>query len=435
MVYYMITHQLGRFKNSSVAQDNFFFTAVLRSAFLLILGGALAVNAKASDQYLLTPSTYKTLSAVHELLDKQQYVSAIVQLKALQERVKGTSKTKIYEQAVVLQNSGYVYASMEDYPKAIQAFEASLNLNSLPAQVIRDVRYSLAQLYMATEQYAKAARLLEVWLKEVETPRAEAHVLAASAYYYLEQYNQTVPHIIAAIDLAKDPQESWYQLHLAARLELKQYNDAAQVLGTLIGLFPEKEQYWQQLATIYMEMSKEQQALAVQALTAHVKQLKDKELIRLADFYRYLDVPYKAAQILDQGLKAHTIEVSAKNWENLANAWLSAREWKKAADAFSESGKLRKDGTMDIRRGQLFIQLQQWDKAGAAFEQALSKGGLDDLAQARLLLGQIRYEQGRFTDAVKALELAKESPNYSKQAAQWLKHLQMVQKQKAIDKG
>ncbi|MGR6034979.1 MAG: tetratricopeptide repeat protein [Candidatus Nitrosoglobus sp.] len=429
-----LIQQLGRINQSFLtAWIKLFPIFILGNA--LLLGGILAANATAADQYLLTPSTYKTLSAVHKLLDKQQYALALKQLKTLQERVKGASRSKAYEQAVVLQTLGYAYSSMDDYSKAIQAFEASLDLEALPAQVIHDVRYSLAQIYMATEQYAKAAKSLEVWFKGAKAPPAEAHILAASAYYYLKQYTQAIPHIMAAIDLAKEPQESWYQLHLAVRLALKQYHHAAQVLEILISQFPEKEQYWTQLAAVYLEMSKEHQALAVQALTAHMRQLGGKELLRLADFYHYLNIPYKAAQVLQQGLRANTIKVSAKNWEHLANAWLAAREWKKAANAFSEAGRLRHDGKMDLRRGQIFIELQQWEQAGKAFEQALRKGGLDDPGQVRLFLGQVRYEQGRFADAVRALELARKSPNCSKQAMQWLKHLQMVQKQRIAGEG
>jgi tetratricopeptide (TPR) repeat protein len=429
-----LIQQLGRPNQSSLAAWIKFFP-VFMLGNVLLLGGLLSANAKAADQYLLTPSTYKALSAAHELLNKQQYALALKQLKTLQERVKGVSKSKAYEQAVVLQTLGYVYSSMEDYSRAIQAFKASLDLNALPAQVVHDVRYSLAQLYMATEQYAEAAKFLEAWFKEAKAPPAEAYVLAASAYYHLERYTQAIPHIMAAIDLAKKPEESWYQLHLAARLALKQYRPAAQVLEILISHFPEKEQYWKQLTAVYLEMSKEHQALAVQALAGRMKQLRGKGLIHLSDLYRYLNIPYKAAQVLQQGLKANTLEASAKNWEHLANAWLAAREWEKAVNAFSKAGQLSQNGKMELRRGQLFVELQQWEQAGEAFEQALRKGGLDDPGQARLFLGQVRYEQGRFADAIQALKLAKKSPNYSKQAIQWLKHLQMVQKQKIAGEG
>jgi tetratricopeptide (TPR) repeat protein len=308
-------------------------------------------------------------------------------------------------------------------------------LGALPEQVAHDVRYSLAQIYIATEQYAEAAKFLEVWFKEAKAPPAEAHILAASTYYHLERYAEVIPHVMAAIDLVEEPQETWQQLHLSARLELKQYHHAARILETLISWFPEKEQYWKQLAAVYLEMSEEHQALAVQALAARMGQIEGKGLIHLSNLYRYLNIPYKAAQILQQGFRAGAIVVSAKNWEHLANAWLAAREWEKAINAFSEAGRLRQDGKMELRRGQILIELRQWGQAGDAFKQALRKGGLDDPGQARFFLGQARYEQGRFAEAIQALKLAQESASYGKQAAQWLKYLQMVQKQRVIGEG
>ncbi|ABA57130.1 TPR repeat protein [Nitrosococcus oceani ATCC 19707] len=400
-------------------------------AKVLLLGGGLLVNAQAAEQYLLTPSTYESLSAVHKLMDKQQYTSALKQLTALQDEVNG----KAYEQAVVLQTLGYVYSSLEKYPKAIQAFKASLALDALPARVTHDLRYGLAQLYMATEQYGKALQLLEAWFKAAESPPAEAHVLAASAYYHLKRYAEVIPHIEVAIELAQAPQEEWYQLHLAARLELKQYSQAAQILETLIGHFPNKEQYWKQLGAVYMEMNKEHRALAVEALVAHMEPLDSKSLIHLANLYRYLHIPYKAAQVLQQGLRDETIQTSSKHWEFLADAWLAAREWERAAAAFKEAGRLRQDGKMALRRGQVLIELQDWKQAEKAFAQSLRKGGLDDPGQARFFLSQARYEQGHFAEAIQALKLIQASSAYSKQAAQWLKHLQVVRKQGADGKG
>lgn len=332
----------------------------------LLLGGGLSANAQAAEQYLLTPSTYKSLSAVHKLMDKQQYTSALKQLTALQDEVNG----KTYEQAVVLQTLGYVYSSLEKYTKAIQAFKASLALDALPAQVTHNLRYSLAQLYMVTEQYEKAIQFLEAWFKTAESPPAEAHVLAASAYYHLGRYSQAIPHIMAAIELAKAPQEAWYQLHFAARLELKQYPQAAQVLETLISHFPEKEQYWKQLGAVYLEMNKEHRALAVEALVARMEPLEGKRLIQLSNLYRYLHIPYKAAQVLQQGLRDKTIQIDSKHWESLGNAWLAAREWERAVAAFKEAGRLGQDGKMALRRGQVLIELQDWKQAEEALAQA-----------------------------------------------------------------
>lgn len=401
----------------------------------LLVGSAIGITlllcsaAQAAAPYLLSPSTYEALTAVHKLMDQQQYRQAMEKLTVLQKRVEGSGKQKAYEEAMVLQTLGYVYSSVGDHSRAIQAFSASLALDALPAEVARDLRYSLAQLYIATEQYGEGIKFLEGWLKEAQAPPPESHLLAANAYYHLEQYAKVIPPIMAAIELAEEPQESWYQLHLAARLELKQYSQATQVLETLIELQPENERYWKQLAAVYSEIKEDKRALAVQALAEKMGHLEGQALINLSDFYRYLDIPYKGGQILQQALDTGAIESTTQNWERLANTWIAAREWEKGIKALSKAGRVSQKGKADLRRAQLFMELQRWDEASAALQQALRKGGLDK-GQAQFLLGQVRYEQGQLAEAIQALEVAQRSPEYAKRATQWIKHLQLLQKQK-----
>ncbi|WP_240761706.1 tetratricopeptide repeat protein [Nitrosococcus wardiae] len=407
----------------------------------LLLGSAmgmaslLCLTAQAADPYLLSPRTYEALTAVHKLMDQQKYQQAVEKLTGLQKQVKGSGQQNAYEEAVVLQTLGYVYSSVEDYSRAIQAFKASLALDALPAEVGRDLRYSLAQLYIATEQYGEGIRFLEVWLKEAKAPPPEAHVLAASAYYHLEQYAKVIPPIMAAIKLAEEPQESWYQLHLAARLELKQYSQAAQVLETLIELQPKNERYWKQLAAVYSEINKDKRALAVQALAEKMGHLEGQALLYLSDFYRSLNIPYKGAQILQQALETGAIKRTTQNWERLANSWIAAREWEKGIEALSKAGQGSQKGKADLRRAQLFMELQRWDEASVALQQALRKGGLDSVGQAQFLLGQVHYEQGQLAEAIEALEVARRSPEYAKRANHWIKHLQALRKQKLSGGG
>jgi tetratricopeptide (TPR) repeat protein len=426
-----------RQRTERLSRDFLAVLQCLRFAFVPALGRRrllavllVANTTLGADEYLLTPSTYEALSAVHELMEEGQYFSALKKLDALQGRVRGKGANRAYEQAVILQTLGHVYSSLEKYPQAIQAFRDSLALEALPERVAYDLHYNLAQLYIAVEQYAEGVQYLEKWFKETEAPSAEAYVLLANGYYHLQQYPKVIPPIQKAIELREKPQEAWYQLYLAAHLELQQYPQAAQVLTVLISQFPKKEQYWKQLAAVYLEMDEEYRALAVQALAAQVGPLEGKGLIYLSNLYRYLNIPYKAARVLQQGLRAGAIEANVKNWERLADAWSAARELEEAVEAFEEAGKKSQDGKMDLRRGQLLIGLGRWDEANAALQQALRKGDLDDPGQARFLLGHARYEQGRLADAIEALELAQRSPKYRKQAIQLIKYVKAIQKQR-----
>lgn len=408
------------------------FSSVITGGLLLFCG-LLSIPGQADEKYLLAQSTYKALSAIHDLMDKQKYTSALKKLRELQQEVQGEDKP--YEHAVILQTVGYLYSSTEDYPKAIKALRKSLSLNALPAKVSQDLHYMLAQLYMSTEQYAVGVKFLETWFKQAKAPPAQAYVLLANAYYQLGRYPEIISPVVTAIDLAKKPPESWYQLHLAANLELKRYPQAAQVLETLISLLPEKEQYWKQLAAVYLQLKEEHQALAVQALLARMGHLEGKGLVYLSDLYRYLSIPYKAGQILQRALNAGTVEASIENWERTANAWSAAHEWEKSVEAFDKAGKLSQKGKFDLYRAQILIGHQRWDEAIAALHQALHKDGLEDAGQARFLLGQACYEQGRLTDAIKALKLAQRSPKYDKPASRWLKHLRTLQQQTAARQG
>ncbi|WP_197744299.1 tetratricopeptide repeat protein [Candidatus Nitrosacidococcus tergens] len=391
----------------------------------------LSNSAIAAAQYSLSPRTYESLSAIHKLLNKEEYNTALSKLKDLFSLVQGAGQQKNYEQAIVLQTLGYTYSSLENYPKAIQTFKDSLNLKVLPDQVSNSVHYALGQLYIITERYAEAAAFLEDWLRDesIGDSSTDAHVLAANAYYHLKKYTKTISHITAAINHSEDPKEYWYQLSLAARLELKQYPESAKILEILITKFPEKKEYWQQLAGIYLELNQEQRSLAVQGLTTHIKSFKEVDLVRLSDFYRYLNMPYKAGIVLQKGFTNNTIKTSDKNLERLAESWFAAKEWEKAANAFKQAGKLREDGKMELRLGQMFIELQQWKQAELAFKQALKKGGLKDSGQVYISLARVEYEQEQIVPAIEFLKKAKRSPKYHNQADQWLKHLQLVQQQ------
>ncbi|WP_264696135.1 tetratricopeptide repeat protein [Candidatus Nitrosacidococcus sp. I8] len=392
----------------------------------------LSNSAIAAAKYALSPRTYESLSSIHELLNKKEYSTALKNLKNLFQVVQGIGQQKSYEQAMVLQTLGYTYSSLENYPKAIETFKNSLNLKILPDQANNSVHYALGQLYIITERYTEAVIFLEDWLKDeaIGESSTDAHVLAANAYYHLKKYTKTISHITIAINHSEDPKEYWYQLNLAARLELKQYPESTKILEILITKFPEKKEYWQQLTAVYSELNQKQRTLAVQGLITHIDTTKEADLVRLSDFYRYLDMPYKAGIVLQTGFTNSTIEASDKNLERLAESWFAAKEWKKAADAFKQAGQLRKDGKMELHLGQMFIELQQWKQAELAFKQALKKGGLDDSGQAYIALARVEYEQEQIVPAIEALKKAKQSPKYHKQADQWLKHLQLVQQQR-----
>ena len=74
--------------------------------------------------------TYRQLSRVHELMQRQRYAEALAGLDRMRSRV----KRKPYENALVLQTYGYIYARQDQYRQAIDALEACLALKAPTSQ-------------------------------------------------------------------------------------------------------------------------------------------------------------------------------------------------------------------------------------------------------------------------------------------------------------
>ena len=138
--------------------------------------------------------------------------------------------------------------------------------------------------------------------------------------------------------------------------------------------FPDKKTYYRQLAALYAELKREEDSFAIQQIMYSKDMLeKHSELLRLAQLYLYYEIPYKAAIILEKELQAERIEDEEKNWEQLANAWLSAREWKKAIPPLTKAAEMSEDGRLFLRLGQTYMQEEDWKMLKSTFVMPLKR--------------------------------------------------------------
>ncbi|OUR64776.1 hypothetical protein A9Q79_05650 [Methylophaga sp. 42_25_T18] len=386
---------------------------------LFMLLTSFSVIAEEKNQYLLTEKTYKALSAAQELIAADNYTQAETQLATLLTKV----KDKSYEMAVVQQTLGYLYSSQENYKKAAKYFQAALDLGALPDKVRHNLRYNLAQLLLADEQYKKGIAVLEIWLKSDASPPNSAYVLLASAYYRLKEFKQVVKHISTAIKNDVTATESWYQLLLSAHLELKQYKSAIKVLETLITLYPYQKNYWDQLTALYLQQKKEFTALAVRMLSQRLELGNGKTLISLADMYRYLHIPYKAAHLLNGALEKGIIPADFDNLTRLADSWLAARETEKAVMVLQQAAELDDSGESDFKYGRVLIGLEQWKQAVQPLTRGLQKLAGDKKGTASLLLGMAYFYLDDLAAAKTMFTQAVNYENERNQAGQWLRHI------------
>ena len=163
---------------------------------------------------------------------------------------------------------------------------------------------------------------------------------------------------------------------------------------------------------------------------------KHDELLRIAQLYLFYEVPYKAALILEKELESGRIKDEEKNWEQLANAWLSAREWKKAIPPLKKAAEMSEDGELFLRLGQTFMQEEDWKEAEKYIKYAIKKGDLENPGRAWLLLGITRNKKGIKHENA-ALFAFKRSTGYEDMEAdarRWVKVIESKQARREADR-
>ncbi len=368
----------------------------------------------------VSPWLYKKTQKIEKLIANKSYLEAQKSLEAALTDVKKES----YEQAFVLKSLSSVHALKGNYKKAAELLEKSLALKVLPEEQEQRAVLNLGQLYMANEQYAKAIRTLEPWLKAHSNADMQINALVANAYSQLKHYRKALPYIKKAIAQSKKPKESWYQLNLALYYQLDDYKAATDILKILIRRYPDKKSYWQQLSSTYYQLKQYKKALSVKHL-AYKKGFvtTETDILELANLFMYVDLPLKAAKVLNQGLNEKKINGNSENWETVANAWTTAKEYDNAIKALENASKLNNRGILFQQLGQIYIQEERWSQAIKALNKAIKKGKLKNTGSVYILLGMSHYELNNIKQAKKSFLQASKYSKTKKAAKQWMNYI------------
>ena len=288
--------------------------------------------------------------------------------------------------------------------------------------------YQIAQLYYMQDRYDEAVQSQAQ--RHCKSPEEKitpaAYVLQASIHARKEDYASVLEAIDKAIAMDKSSKGSWFQLKLAAHYELEQYPQAAETLEVMIERWPDQKMYWTQLSQVYYKLKQGQRALAVLAL-AYRKGLLDKQddILYLSGLYSSSEVPFKAAEVLEKGIRDGKVESSNYHWTVVADNWYAAEELEKSLDAYAEAGTAASDGTIDLRRGFILVDLERWPAALESLNVALQKGGLDDrkTGEAYLLRGMAQFNLGNFESASADWGKAGRYDKTREAARQWMNHL------------
>ncbi len=371
------------------------------------------------------PWAFKRIERMHKDLQDQEYGYVLDTLNEM----KRNDRLNSHEQALMWQGFGYAYIGTEDFEKAADALSNCLATEGLPIQGELHTRYNLAQILVMLERPQEAITEFEKWFPHARNPSPTAYYMAAMAHMQAGNREQAIEHVDVALSKASSPRESWLQLKSAMLIETKDFEGAEAVLEQLIERFPKKA-YWMQLAALYSQTKRPDRALTTLEMIYMQGWLeRESEYLTLAQMYLFNQIPYRAAEVLRDGLEKGVVSDSAKSWQLLADSWLHARERDRALPPMRKAADLAKDGNVYLRLGQLHVDREEWSEAKEALERAIEKGELRHPGHAQLLLGIAYANSESWGPAQRAFVAASEDEKTEKAAQYWLKQIASKQGQ------
>jgi tetratricopeptide (TPR) repeat protein len=171
-------------------------------------------------------------------------------------------------------------------------------------------------------------------------------------------------------------------------------------------------------------------------LYEHGNLKKESQLLNLANLYLLHNAPYKTAKILDKEIKNKTIQTNNKNLRLLSQAWYQAKEDEESIPPLKKAAALSKDGELNIRLAQSYLNLEKWKDAVAALKAGLAKGGIKRQDTANIMLGHALFELHKYEASINAFEKARIDNRSRKTANQWITYIQSEQdRQRQLQEG
>jgi predicted Zn-dependent protease len=319
-----------------------------------------------------------------------------------------------------------------DTKGAIALQKQALDSGSLDNDAYFQGLESLAQMYIADEDYSGAMTTLDTWNKESGAQSADVYALQGNAYYRLQKYPEAVAAIQKAKSLSDKPQASWDQIEMASYFAMDKYDDAAKLAEAALAKDPNNSTLLQNVIAIYINAHQDQKALALLERARANGQIKDQAgYMNMAKMYDNLGQnnsdpkpsAMKAVGVLQEGMSKGIVQPGYDSYKLLGDSYTIAGDYKNAVAAYGKASPDAKDGEVDFLRGQLLEQLNRHKEARDALKQAVAKGGFKRVGAAYLTLGNAELALKNKAAARAAYEQAEQDPETRASAQRTLKQL------------
>jgi tetratricopeptide (TPR) repeat protein len=367
-------------------------------------------------------------------------------------------QTAVYETQKLMEEKSYkkaeerlkIYLSKHPDSNQVPIFFTLANIYSLQGEstkaepfyrlvLKKDPTFSpawqnLGSVLFDLEKYIQAGKSFEK-AYETEAPRKDdgtkSNILlyhAAIAYLTAEKPALARPHLeYLTSGAVKEIKQEWLEALFKTYLDLKKSDLALQLILKLIQQDGENPKWWHFLAHLHMQKEKYEKAAEALTIRSYLKKITREETLLMADLYRMIGTPHKAAAAYENAIGTDNDCRQKKcsgYYEKLAHSYLAGHEADLALESLDKAIAIAPEARLYQLKGQIMMSSEQWQSAYIAFGRAAI---LDtENGRGHLLAGYCALQGESYKEARVHLTKATTFTEQSNQARQLLDHIDIL---------
>ncbi len=381
---------------------------------------------------LTSPMVQRRLERIHRVMGTKDSSAKAI---ALIEKLEKVVAKRPSDLARLYRLKAQIYLSGDHFKKADSYYNKAIRLKALTYREHLSVLYYQALLRVLQNDMSKASRLMDQLFYLTDKISPSSYVLKAFILTEQKQTKSALETIMKALRATSSPKEGWLALAAGLNIELKQYVPAIRLLTQLTATYPKKKKYWKQLSALYLNVSKDDRALATLDLAYKLDFLeKEQEILHLASLLLYQGLPFKCARLIERSMQLKKVKPTHKNYESLGDCWMRAYEMDKALQAYEKSAPFAKDGKLFAKVGRIYMSRQDWPAVVDNLKNALNKGGVRRPEHIYIALGAAYTNLKKYESAVQSFEQVihtEAKGKVIKTARQWINYVGRLIKSEA----
>src|ERR1700720_3834079 len=396
--------------------------AVIAAAALVSTTPAFAAEGKQTNSAKLA----KPLKEAHDDLNAKKYADAITKLR----EAEGIPGKTPYDQHLINDMLGFAYARIQNYAEAAKAWEAELD-DGFTAQ--SEIPTRVRQLAEANYQIKNYDKAIEFGNRAIKGGFAdeELKTLVGQAYYLKGDWKNALRFEEGLVDEkiknGQTPKSESLQLILSACVKLSDSACETRALEKMVTYYPKPDYWYQLLFTMRQQTSgNEANLLQTYRLMSEVDVLKSPDdYSEMAQLALEQGSPGEAQRVLEKGIAKGVFtdaRAKAKNQRLLETAKKTAGTDQANLPKIEKDADAAPTGAKNVGVGLAYLGYGQYDKAVDQISKGLTKGGLRNESEARLLLGIAQLKAGHKEDATKSFHAVKGDPSLERLANLWSLH-------------